>query len=76
MLPGLDEPMTVTEATARVKARLESDPALSDARISGEISNLVRPASGHIYFTLKDAGAQMKCVMWRSAGAHLRGYVP
>ena len=38
MLPGLDEPMTVTEATARVKARLESDPALSDARISGEIT--------------------------------------
>lgn len=76
MLPGLDEPMTVTEATARVKARLESDPALSDARISGEISNLVRPVSGHIYFTLKDAGAQMKCVMWRSAAARLRTYVP
>ncbi len=76
MLPGLDEPMTVTEATARVKARLESDPALADARISGEISNLVRPASGHIYFTLKDAGAQMKCVMWRSAAARLRAYVP
>jgi len=76
MLPGLDEPMTVTEATARVKARLESDPALSDARISGEISNLVRPASGHVYFTLKDAGAQMKCVMWRSAAARLRTYVP
>ncbi len=76
VLPGLDEPMTVSEATARVKARIESDPALSDVRITGEISNLVRPASGHVYFTLKDAGAQIKCVMWRSAAARLRSYTP
>lgn len=76
MLPGLDEPMTVSEATARVKARLESDPALKDVRISGEISNFSRPASGHLYFTLKDAGAQIKCVMWKSAAARLRAYAP
>lgn len=34
--------------------------------IAGEISNLVRAASGHIYFTLKDERAQIRCTMWRT----------
>ena len=34
--------------------------------VRGELSNLSRPASGHCYFTLKDAGAQVDCVMFRS----------
>ncbi|MDR1063998.1 MAG: exodeoxyribonuclease VII large subunit [Azoarcus sp.] len=34
--------------------------------IGGEISNLVRAASGHVYFTLKDAQAQVRCTMWRN----------
>ena len=34
--------------------------------VSGEISNLVRAGSGHIYFTLKDSGAQLRCAMWRN----------
>ena len=39
---------------------------------AGEISNLARPASGHLYFTLKDSGASLKCVMWRNEAARLR----
>jgi exodeoxyribonuclease VII large subunit len=35
--------------------------------VEGEISNLAQPASGHIYFTLKDANAQIRCAMFRSA---------
>jgi exodeoxyribonuclease VII large subunit len=35
-------------------------------RIVGEVSNLARPASGHLYFTLKDDSAQVRCTMWRS----------
>lgn len=34
--------------------------------VSGEISNLTRAASGHLYFTLKDAQAQVRCTMWRN----------
>ncbi len=35
--------------------------------VEGEISNLAQPGSGHIYFTLKDANAQIRCAMFRSA---------
>lgn len=67
-----NEPLSVSEVTERVKALLESDEELADVRVAGEISNLSRPASGHVYFTLKDAGAQIRCVMWRSAAVRLR----
>ena len=33
--------------------------------VEGELSNLARPRSGHIYFTLKDAGCQVRCAMFR-----------
>ena len=39
--------------------------------LAGEISNFSRAASGHLYFTLKDAGAALSCVMWRSAAGRL-----
>jgi exodeoxyribonuclease VII large subunit len=64
---------TVTEFTRRVRRLLESDEALMDVWVQGEISNFSRPASGHLYFTLKDAGASVRCVMWRSDAARLRG---
>ncbi len=67
-----NEPLSVSEVTERIKALLEEDETLADVRVAGEISNLSRPASGHVYFTLKDAGAQIRCVMWRSAAARLR----
>ncbi len=37
----------------------------STVRVEGELSNLARPSSGHIYFTLKDSGAQVRCAMFR-----------
>src|SRR5258708_35750654 len=45
---------------------MEADAALQDVWVSGEISNLSRPASGHVYFTLKDAGASLRSVMWKT----------
>ena len=40
--------------------------------VLGEIGNLSRPTSGHLYFTLKDAAAELRCVMWRSTASKLR----
>ncbi|MBD8873832.1 exodeoxyribonuclease VII large subunit [Rhodanobacter sp. DHB23] len=40
--------------------------------IEGELSNVARPASGHLYFTLKDSGAQVRCAMFRPKSAALR----
>jgi exodeoxyribonuclease VII large subunit len=40
--------------------------------VEGELSNFARPASGHWYFTLKDAGAQVRCAMFRGANARVR----
>ena len=65
--------LTVTEFTRRVRRLLEGDPALSSVWVQAEISNFTRPASGHLYFTLKDAGASLRCVMWKSDAARLRG---
>lgn len=67
-----DEPLSVSEVTARVKELIEEDDVLGDVRIAGEIGNLSRPASGHVYFTLKDASSQIKCAMWRPQVQKLR----
>lgn len=68
MQPSLFETIqwTVTTLTRYLRDLLEGDSTLQDVWVEGEISNLSRPASGHVYFTLKDAGAALRCVMWRS----------
>lgn len=62
--------LTVTEATALVKACLEE--GLGPLWVEGEISNFVAHRSGHFYFTLKDASCQLRCVMFRNANLRLR----
>ena len=62
---------TVTSITAYLRELFESDEMLRDVWVKGEISNLSRPRSGHIYFTLKDSGAAVRSVMWRSSAARL-----
>src|SRR3990172_7731734 len=52
-----------------LKELIESDLRLSNIWVDGEVSNLSRPASGHLYFTLKDEEAQIRCVMFRRAGS-------
>lgn len=66
---------SVTRLTRYLRDLLESDARLQDLWVQGEISNLSRPSSGHMYFTLKDAGAALRCVMWRAAVAR-QGYSP
>ena len=63
---------TVTDLTRHLRQLLEADPDLQGVWVQGEISNLSRPASGHVYFTLKDSGAALRCVMWKGDAARLR----
>ncbi|MCI0521454.1 MAG: exodeoxyribonuclease VII large subunit [Chloroflexi bacterium] len=75
-LPLFNPPSwTVTDLTRRLRSLLNKDPALQDLWVLGEVSNFSRPSSGHLYFTLKDATASLRCVMWRSAAARLP-YLP
>lgn len=59
--------ITVTDLTRYIREMFEMDYRLQDVWVQGEISNLSRPASGHVYFSLKDSGAALRCVMWRTA---------
>ncbi len=64
--------LTVSQLTFRIRKLLEGDLEMQDVWVEGEISNLSRPASGHIYFTLKDKSASLKCMMWKPDAARLR----
>ena len=63
---------TVSRLTQHLRQVIESDPALQDVWVRGELSNVSRPASGHLYFTLKDAGASLRGVMWKADAARLK----
>jgi len=64
---------TVSDLNAYIRALLESNENLMDIWVSGEVSNLSQPRSGHIYFTLKDENAQVRCVIWRNHALRLAG---
>ena len=72
--PDAETPLSVTEFTRRVRALVEN--AFGDVRVRGEVSNLRIQSSGHAYFTLKDAGAQLSAVAFRGtlarSGTRLR----
>jgi exodeoxyribonuclease VII large subunit len=62
--------LSVSELTAQVKKLLEK--SVGQIWVTGEITNLRAQSSGHIYFTLKDAGAQLSCVCFRDAARESR----
>ena len=55
---------TVSGLTERIKGTLEAD--FSSVAVNGEIVNLARPKSGHLYFSLRDNAASIRGVMWKS----------
>lgn len=61
---------TVSGLTREIRQRLETGFPL--VWVSGEVSNLRQPSSGHYYFTLKDEGAQLRGVFFKSNHIHLR----
>jgi exodeoxyribonuclease VII large subunit len=67
-VPAGVKPLSVSAVTTAVKARLEEH--FVAVWVSGEVSNYVRASSGHMYFTLKDSQAQIRCMMPR--GFNLR----
>lgn len=66
-----EELLSVGDLAQQIKSVLESDPLLSDIAVRGEISNFNAHGSGHLYFTLKDSDAQIRCCMWRSGSGRL-----
>jgi len=60
---GMAAAVTVSELNRRVKQYLEQ--GIARLWVQGEISNIARPASGHLYFTLKDSGAQIRTAWFR-----------
>ena len=62
---------SVGDLNAYIKELFDVDFRLRDVAVSGEISNFSRARSGHLYFTLKDDRAQLRCVMWKSAALQL-----
>ncbi|MDO4564147.1 MAG: exodeoxyribonuclease VII large subunit [Clostridia bacterium] len=63
---------SVSELNEYVQLTLSHDPNLRNLRVQGEISGFHRHSSGHLYFTLKDDKAAVRCVMFRSAAMKLR----
>ncbi len=66
LLPESDAALSVSELTALIKGLLEGAPALRDLWVAGEVSNFKHHTSGHMYFTLKDEAAVLRCVMFRA----------
>lgn len=68
--------LTVSDVTRRIKSLIEGDQQLSDVILEGEISNFkYHRATGHLYFSLKDEGAVINAVMFRSSAQSL-GFQP
>ena len=66
----LSKALTVSQLTAKLKGVMES--SFRFVWVSGEISNCKQASSGHVYFTLKDEGAQLAAIVWRGTAQKLR----
>ena len=66
------QPVSVTQLTGYIKLLLDRDEILSQTCVRGELSNYKIHSSGHHYFTLKDEGAVISCVLFRSDAMRLR----
>lgn len=64
--------LSVSDLNRYLREIIESDDVLRDVWVQGEISNLSTPSSGHIYFTLKDSAASLRCVIWKTNAFRLR----
>src|SRR5713226_4952015 len=63
--PGVPQALTVTQLARVIRDTVRANPILSRILVRGEVSNLQRAPSGHVFFTLKDATAQLSCTVFR-----------
>lgn len=63
---------SISQVNEYLRTRMDADPMLSQIAVRGEISNYKMYPSGHHYFTLKDEGAALKCVMFKGNAQRLR----
>lgn len=63
--PGVPQALTVTQLSRVIRDTIRANPILSRILVRGEVSNLQRAPTGHVFFSLKDATAQVSCVLFR-----------
>lgn len=68
----MKEKISVSVLVRYLKTRLDGDPNLQNITVSGELSNFTHHNSGHLYFTLKDEKAAIRCVMFSSKASSLK----
>ena len=66
------EVLSITQLNEYIRDRMDQDPMLTSVAVRGEISNYKMYPSGHHYFTLKDEGSALKCVMFKGNALRLR----
>ena len=64
--------LTISQINEYLRRKLDQDELLSSVAVCGEISNYKMYPSGHHYFTLKDEGGALKCVMFKSSAVRLK----
>ncbi len=70
IIPNGVKVSTVSELTKEIKSLLEE--GFPSVWVSGEVSSLARPRSGHVYFILKDAESQLRSVIWRGIALRMK----
>lgn len=64
--------LSITQLNEYIRGRMDSDPLLAQVAVRGEVSNYKLYPSGHHYFTLKDEGSALRCVMFKGNAMRLR----
>ncbi len=64
--------LSITQLNEYIRSRLDNDALLNQVAVRGEISNYKMYPSGHHYFTLKDEGSALKCVLFKGNAFRLR----
>ena len=64
--------LSITQLNEYIRGRMDSEPLLAQVAVRGEISNYKQYPSGHHYFTLKDEGSALRCVMFKGNAMRLR----